>query len=111
MVAVLNVVGVDWATFGNHEFDIGDASLRARLTESRFRVVSSNVTDASGALFPNKVRGAVVRVNTPAGIGEPRIPDGAESRGERRDGSPRRRMAVIDELKKRFPPAAPKAAN
>ena len=52
MVAVLNVVGVDWATFGNHEFDIGDASLRARLTESRFRVVSSNVTDASGALFP-----------------------------------------------------------
>src|SRR5262245_27221736 len=34
MVAVLNVVGVDWATFGNHEFDISEGALRARLAES-----------------------------------------------------------------------------
>src|SRR5262245_52668938 len=58
MVAVLNIVGVDWATFGNHEFDVPEAALRARLAEARFKMVSSNVTDASGALFPNTVRSA-----------------------------------------------------
>lgn len=67
MVAVLNVLGLDWATFGNHEFDIPEAALRARLAESKFRVVSSNVTDAAGALFPGTVRTAVVPVRTPSG--------------------------------------------
>src|SRR3954471_9680485 len=67
MVAVLNLVGVDWATFGNHEFDIPEAALRARLGESKFKVVSSNVTDGAGALFPNTVRSAVVPIKTPGG--------------------------------------------
>jgi 5'-nucleotidase/UDP-sugar diphosphatase len=68
MVAVLNVVGLDWATFGNHEFDIPEAALRARLAESKFRMVSSNVTDGSGALFPNTVTSVVIPVKTPAGL-------------------------------------------
>ena len=68
MVAVLNVVGVDWATLGNHEFDIPEASLRARLTESKFKVVTSNVTDGTGALFPNTVRSAIVPIKTPGGV-------------------------------------------
>src|SRR3954470_24168903 len=67
MIAVLNLVGVDWATFGNHEFDIPEAALRARLAESTFRLVSSNVTDANGALFPNTVGSAVVPIQTPGG--------------------------------------------
>ena len=67
MVAVLNVLGLDWATFGNHEFDIPEAALRARLAESKFHLVSSNVTDASGALFPNTVKTAVVSVKTSTG--------------------------------------------
>jgi 5'-nucleotidase len=67
MVAVLNLVGVDWATFGNHEFDIPEAALRARLDEAKFNMVSSNVTDASGALFPHTVRSAVVPIKTPGG--------------------------------------------
>lgn len=67
MVAVLNLVGVDWATFGNHEFDIPEAALRARLAESTFKLVSSNVTDASGALFPNTARSAVVPIRTRGG--------------------------------------------
>ncbi len=67
MVAVLNVLGLDWATFGNHEFDIPEAALRARLAESKFRMVSSNVTDAAGALFPNTVTQAVIPVRTPSG--------------------------------------------
>jgi 5'-nucleotidase len=68
MVAVLNLVGVDWATFGNHEFDIPEAALRARLAESKFRLVSSNVTDAAGASFPNTVRSAIVPIRTRHGV-------------------------------------------
>ena len=67
MVAVLNVLGLDWATFGNHEFDIPEAALRARLAESTFRMVSSNVTDGAGALFPGTVRQAVIPVKSASG--------------------------------------------
>ena len=52
MVAVLNAAGIEWGTFGNHEFDIPEAALRARLAESKFKLVASNVTDGTGALFP-----------------------------------------------------------
>jgi 5'-nucleotidase / UDP-sugar diphosphatase len=62
MVDVLNQVGVDWAVLGNHEFDVSEAAFRARLAESRFRIVSSNVSDANGQPFPGTVRSAVVPV-------------------------------------------------
>lgn len=62
MVAVLNAVGLDWATLGNHEFDIPEAALRARLAESRFRYVASNVTDSAGRPFPGVVPHAIVPV-------------------------------------------------
>jgi 5'-nucleotidase/UDP-sugar diphosphatase len=45
MVDVLNQMGWDFATFGNHEFDIGRDSLLTRLKESKFTMVSNNVTD------------------------------------------------------------------
>jgi 5'-nucleotidase / UDP-sugar diphosphatase len=67
MVAVLNVLGLDWATLGNHEFDIPEADFRARLAESTFHLVSSNVTDASGAPFPGIVDHTVVAVKTARG--------------------------------------------
>ena len=47
MVAVLNALGLDLATFGNHEFDLSEADFRARVAESRFRYVSANVLDAT----------------------------------------------------------------
>ena len=62
MVAVLNMLGVDWATFGNHEFDLGEAVLGARLAQAKFRMVSSNVTNASGQPFPGVVPTAVMPV-------------------------------------------------
>ena len=68
MVAVLNAAGIEWATFGNHEFDVPEAAFRARLAESAFTLVSSNVTDAGGAPFPKTVRSAVVRVKTRSGV-------------------------------------------
>ena len=67
MVAVLNTIGLDWATLGNHEFDIPEAAFRQRLAESKFRIVTSNVTNASGALFPGTVKTASVPVKTSGG--------------------------------------------
>jgi 5'-nucleotidase len=52
MVAVLDAIGLDAVTFGNHEFDFGAAVLVERMRESRFAWVSSNVRDprTGGAL-------------------------------------------------------------
>ncbi len=43
MIATFNVLGLDYATLGNHEFDLKEASLRSRLNESRFEWIESNV--------------------------------------------------------------------
>src|SRR6185369_10481257 len=46
MVAALNAAGLDFATFGNHEFDFGIHVLAQRMSESKFQWVVSNVLDA-----------------------------------------------------------------
>jgi 5'-nucleotidase len=52
MIAAWNQLGLDVATFGNHEFDFGPPTLLARMRESRFAWVSSNVLDrATGQPF------------------------------------------------------------
>jgi 5'-nucleotidase len=43
MIATLNVLGLDYATLGNHEFDLKEDSLRSRLDESKFQWIASNV--------------------------------------------------------------------
>jgi 5'-nucleotidase len=44
MIETLNALGVDYATFGNHEFDNRDSALLAkRLNQCNFRFVTSNV--------------------------------------------------------------------
>jgi len=45
MVAALNAIGLDFATFGNHEFDFGPDVLVERMKESKFRWLSANVVD------------------------------------------------------------------
>lgn len=45
----LNLLGVDAATFGNHEFDYGPAELQKRIAESRFPWVITNVFVPPGA--------------------------------------------------------------
>ena len=50
-VSALNLLGVDWGTFGNHEFDLTEEQFRTRLSEIKFGMVSSNVTDNTGQLF------------------------------------------------------------
>ena len=52
MIAAWNQLGLDVATFGNHEFDFGAPTLLARMRESRFVWLSANVLDrATGRLF------------------------------------------------------------
>ncbi len=52
IVDMMNAIGLDYATFGNHEFDIAHAQFLDRLAESEFLWVSSNVFDADGRPFP-----------------------------------------------------------
>ncbi|HUF09684.1 MAG TPA: bifunctional metallophosphatase/5'-nucleotidase [Rhodothermales bacterium] len=52
MVAVLNAVGVDFVTFGNHEFDLSRDQLASRIAESEFVYISGNVFDNDGRPFP-----------------------------------------------------------
>ena len=77
MIAGLNAIGLDLATFGNHEFDFGPAVLLDRIRESRFTWVSSNVLDRRtgrpfGAAQPDVfltlegVRIGVLGLTTPA---------------------------------------------
>lgn len=60
MVDVLNAVGVGWATFGNHEFDVPEAAFHERMREQKFALISSNVTDANGYAFAGTVRSMIV---------------------------------------------------
>jgi len=45
MIDAFNVMGLDLATLGNHEFDFGKEILLQRMAESKFQYVVSNVLD------------------------------------------------------------------
>ncbi|MAP53499.1 MAG: bifunctional metallophosphatase/5'-nucleotidase [Altibacter sp.] len=48
MIEVMNAMEFDLVTFGNHEFDIGEAGLQKRLNESRFSWTTANVRHVAG---------------------------------------------------------------
>jgi 5'-nucleotidase len=45
MIEAWNASGLDYATFGNHEFDFGPDVLKDRIKESKFRWIAANVID------------------------------------------------------------------
>jgi 5'-nucleotidase len=45
MIEAWNAIGLDYATFGNHEFDFGPAVLKERMRESKFGWIAANVID------------------------------------------------------------------
>ncbi|SCZ02553.1 bifunctional metallophosphatase/5'-nucleotidase [Microvirga guangxiensis] len=49
VIDILNRMGVDAMTPGNHEFDLGDAVFRARMADAKFDVLTSNIVDGDGA--------------------------------------------------------------
>lgn len=67
MVAVLNVMGLDYATFGNHEFDLSEEQFLSRMEESEFEWVATNVTDARGELFPKTEKHKILTIRNSEG--------------------------------------------
>ena len=52
MIDAWNAVGIDFAVFGNHEFDIKTPELLARMKESKFTWLGANVIDTkTGKIF------------------------------------------------------------
>ncbi|HSE32643.1 MAG TPA: 5'-nucleotidase C-terminal domain-containing protein [Pyrinomonadaceae bacterium] len=47
MIEAWNAAELDYATFGNHEFDFGPSVLRDRIKESRFKWIAANVIDTT----------------------------------------------------------------
>ncbi len=67
IVATMNTLGLDYITFGNHEFDIPEKSFLDRLAESRFTWISSNVFDSRKAGFPRVPANKVVEIRGAGG--------------------------------------------
>ena len=47
MIEAWNAIGLDYATFGNHEFDFGPEVLKQRIQESKFGWIAANVIDTT----------------------------------------------------------------
>ncbi len=50
VIELLNLLGVDAMSLGNHEFDYGQAVLKQRISEARFPVLAANLSDFPGIL-------------------------------------------------------------
>lgn len=48
MIEVMNAMGMDLTTFGNHEFDVGREALQKRINESEFAWTVANVLEDRG---------------------------------------------------------------
>ena len=62
MVQTLNAAHLDYATFGNHEFELPRDTLVARIAESKFKWISSNCTEGTGQPFPGVLPWDTLRV-------------------------------------------------
>src|ERR1041385_7269741 len=47
MIEAWNAIGLDYATYGNHEFDFGPDVLKQRVSESKFGWTAANVIDTT----------------------------------------------------------------
>ena len=65
MVDVLNQLRLDYATFGNHEFDIKEHQFYQRLHESKFTWVSSNVLDIDQRPFETVKSNLIIPITDP----------------------------------------------
>ena len=63
MVEALNAAQLDYATFGNHEFDIEPDTLVALIAASDFKWLSSNCTRPNGSAFPKVLPWDTLRVS------------------------------------------------
>lgn len=66
MISVLNAVGLNYCTFGNHEFDLREQPFLQRLAESKFKWFASNAFDRQQKPFPNVAENIVFTVTNAA---------------------------------------------
>jgi 5'-nucleotidase len=62
MVATMNALGLDYITFGNHEFDLKKEPFYDRLKESEFFWISSNCFTEKGKAFPGVVEEKIIDI-------------------------------------------------
>lgn len=62
MVASLNALGLDYAVYGNHEFDVSEENFYKRLDEAEFAYVASNLTDGDGNMYPKTAANYIVKI-------------------------------------------------
>jgi 2',3'-cyclic-nucleotide 2'-phosphodiesterase (5'-nucleotidase family) len=62
MIDMLNSVGVNYATLGNHEFDFGPTTLRQRMSESKFVWLVTSVSEDDGSPFGGGSTTAIRRI-------------------------------------------------
>jgi 5'-nucleotidase len=67
IVDVMNTLGLDYITFGNHEFDLDEQNFLARLQESGFTWISANVFDRDMESFPGVEPARVVTLRDTRG--------------------------------------------
>lgn len=67
MIEALNSMGLDYATVGNHEFDIPEEDLLLRIEESHFKWIVSNVTNGLGEPFKHVDKNAVLEFANDSG--------------------------------------------
>jgi 2',3'-cyclic-nucleotide 2'-phosphodiesterase (5'-nucleotidase family) len=63
MVEAFNAAKLDYATFGNHEFELPLDTLESRIAESKFKWISSNCTRADGSPLARVLPWDTVRVS------------------------------------------------
>jgi len=63
MIEALNTAQLNYATFGNHEFDLEGDTLLARIAASSFKWLSSNCTRPNGSPLPKVLPWDTVRVS------------------------------------------------
>jgi 2',3'-cyclic-nucleotide 2'-phosphodiesterase (5'-nucleotidase family) len=63
MIEAFNAAKLDYATFGNHDFDIEVDTLAAMIGASKFKWVSSNCTLANGSPIPKVLPWDTLRVS------------------------------------------------
>jgi len=62
IIELLNRLGIDVFTPGNHEFDFGEAIFRQRMGEAKFTLLAANLRDASGRALPGFADSKIIDV-------------------------------------------------
>ncbi len=62
IIELLNRLGIDVFTPGNHEFDFGEAIFRQRMGEAKSTLLAANLRDASGRALPGFADSKIIDV-------------------------------------------------